>query len=93
MKKTVAILAILVMLFTAAAFAEETTAPTFTGGSLRGTPSLMILSAGLAGWRPGETLELDWNGRACTGIILARSVEADTASGPWKSEMIVELIP
>ncbi len=32
MKKAVAILAILVMLFTAAAFAEETTAPTFTGG-------------------------------------------------------------
>ena len=52
-----------------------------------------ILSAGLAGWRPGETLELDWNGHACTGVILARSVEADTASGPWKSEMIVELIP
>ena len=67
--------------------------PAFTGGSLRGPPSLMLLSAGLAGWRPGETLELDWNGRACTGIILARSVEADTGSGPWKSEMIVELIP
>ena len=66
-------------------------APAFAGGSLHGSPSLMILSAAVSGWRPGQTAEADYKDVHARGIITERSVDADTAAGPWKCEMIVEV--
>ena len=71
---------------------DLTDAPVFTGKVRRGSPSLMILSATVSGWRPGQTAEVDYKDVHARGIITERSVDADTASGPWKSEMIVEVI-
>ncbi len=71
---------------------DLTDAPVFAGGALHGSPSLMILSAAVSGWRPGQTVEVDYPDVHARGIITERGVDADTASGPWKSEMIVELV-
>ena len=62
----------------------------FAGGSLRGTKPLAILSATVAGWRPGQTVEVRQRNVSFRGIIVSRSVDADTAAGPWKCEMIIE---
>ena len=64
----------------------------FAGGSQRGTKQLAILSATVSGWRPGQTVEVRQGIVSFRGIILSRGVDADTATGSWKSEMIVELI-
>ena len=63
----------------------------FAGGSLRGTKQLAVLSAAVSGWRPGQTVEVHQGSVSFRGIIVSRGVDADTASGPWKSEMIVEV--
>ena len=63
----------------------------FAGGIQRGTKQLAILSAAVSGWRPGQTVEVRQGSVSIRGIIVSRSVDADTASGPWKSEMIVEV--
>ena len=71
---------------------DLTDAPTFAGGALHGAPSLMILSAAVAGWRPGQTVEVEYKGVHARGIIRERSVDADTGSGPWISQMICEVL-
>ena len=71
---------------------DLTDVPAFTGGVQRGTSSLMILSAAVSGWRPGQTAEVDYKDIHARGIITERSVDADTASGAWKCEMIVEVL-
>lgn len=71
---------------------DLTDAPAFAGGVQRGSPSLMILSAAVSGWRPGQTAEVDYKDVHARGIIAERSVDADTASGAWKCEMIVEVL-
>ena len=72
--------------------ADMTDAPASAGGTLRGTQSLMILSAVVSGWRPGQTVELDYHNIHIRGIITERSVDADTGDGAWKCELILELI-
>ena len=61
--------------------------PVFPSGG-----SLMILSCTVAGWRPGQTVEVEYKNIHARGIVIARSVDADTASGPWKCEMIAEVL-
>ena len=73
--------------------ADLTDAPAFAGGSLHGMPSLMILSAAVSGWRPGQTVDIEYKNIRVRGIVTERSVDADTASGNWKSELIGEVIP
>ncbi len=72
--------------------ADLTDIVSFAGGTLRGSMPLAVLSATVSGWRPGQTVEVRQGSVSFRGIIVSRSVDADTASGPWKSEMIVELI-
>ena len=59
---------------------------------MRGTKALAVLSATVSGWRPGQTVEVRQGSVSFRGIIASRSVDADTASGLWKSEMVVEVI-
>ncbi len=72
--------------------ADLTDAPASAGGSLRGTRALMILSAVVSGWRPGQTVEVDYQDSHIRGIITERSVDADTGDGAWKCELMLELI-
>ncbi len=67
-------------------------APAFPGGSLHGIPSLMILSVTVAGWRPGQTVNVEYKNIRARGIVKERSVDADTGDGAWKCELLVEMI-
>ena len=60
--------------------------PVFVSGG-----SLMILPCIVAGWRPGQTVEVEYKNIRARGIVTARSVDADTGSGPWKSEIMAEV--
>ena len=71
--------------------ADLTDTVSFVGGSLRGSKQLAVLSAVVSGWRPGQTVEVRQGSVSFRGIIVSRRVDADTASGPWKCEMIVEV--
>ena len=72
--------------------ADLTDAPAFVGGSLHGVPSMMVLSATVAGWRPGQTVEVEYKNIRALGIVKERSVDADTGDGAWKCELLVEVI-
>ena len=66
---------------------DLTDAPAFVNGG-----KLAILSCAVSGWRPGQTAEVRWKGISFRGIIQSRLVDADTGSGPWKCEMICEVL-
>ena len=51
----------------------------------------MILSTTVTGFQPGEEMTLAWEGKMYSGLILERMVEADTAMGPWSTQMLIEL--
>lgn len=53
---------------------------------------IMVLYATVAGWRPGQTVLVSYNDIQARGIIRNRSVNADTSTGPWSTEMIVEVL-
>ena len=67
-------------------------APAFAGGSLHGVPSMMILSATVAGWRPGQTVDVEYKNIRVRGIVKERSVDADTGDGAWKCELLCEVV-
>ena len=53
----------------------------------------MILSTAVTGFQPGEEMTLEYEGKTAAGLILERLVEADTASGPWHTQLLVQLHP
>lgn len=60
--------------------------PAFVDGGKK-----MILSTSVTGFQPGEEMTLEWEGRTLRGLILERGVDADNVSGPWKTELLVEV--
>ena len=50
-----------------------------------------ILSTTVTGFQPGEEMTLEADGMTCAGLILERRTEADTASGPWETQLLVEV--
>ena len=72
--------------------ADLTDVAAFTGGSQHGSPKLMILQAAVSGWRPGQTVEVEYKEIRARGIVTERSVDADTGYGAWKCELLVEVI-
>ena len=65
---------------------DLTDTPAFVSGG-----KIMILYAIVSGWRPGQTVEVEYKNIHARGIVIARSVDADTGAGAWKCEMLVEL--
>ena len=53
--------------------------------------NLAVLRLKVAGWPIGKKIEVRWQGRTLTGIIAERLVEADNQSGPWYSEVLLEV--
>ena len=51
----------------------------------------MILSTTVTGFQPGEEMTLVYSGKTASGLILERLVEADTVSGPWSTQLLIEL--
>ena len=66
---------------------DLTDAPAFVNGG-----KWAILPCTVSGWRPGQTAEVRWKDVSFRGIIRSRLVDADTGSGPWKCEMILEVL-
>ncbi len=51
----------------------------------------LILSTTVTGFQPGEEMSLEYGGQHYAGLILERLVEADSISGPWRSQLLVQL--
>ena len=48
-----------------------------------------ILTTSMVGWPAGSCLRYTWQGTGGEGRLLARSIDADNDSGPWKSELMI----
>jgi len=51
----------------------------------------MILSTNVVGFQPGDEMTLSFEGMTTKGLITSRMVDADSYSGPWKTQLLVEL--
>ena len=51
----------------------------------------MILSTTVTGFQPGEEMTLQYKGTTCNGLIMERMTDADTGTGPWRTELLIEL--
>ena len=51
----------------------------------------MILSTTVTGFQPGEELTLSYGELSAAGLVLERLTEADTASGPWLTQLLAEV--
>ena len=60
--------------------------PAFADGGRK-----MILSTTMTGFQPGEEMTLAWEGKTYSGLTLDRMTEADTAMGPWMTQLMVEV--
>lgn len=60
-------------------------APEFPSGDLA------ILRLKVTGWPVGKKVEVRWQGKVLTGIVAERLTEADNQSGPWYSEILLEV--
>ena len=65
---------------------DLTDRPAFAAGGRK-----MILSTTVTGFQPGEEMTLETEGKTYSGLILERMVEADTALGPWSTQLLIEL--
>ena len=65
---------------------DLTDRPSFADGGRK-----LILSTTVTGFQPGEEMTLETEGKTCSGLILERMVEADTAIGPWNTQLLIEL--
>ncbi len=51
----------------------------------------MILSTNVVGFQPGDEMTLSFEGTTTKGLITSRLVDADSYSGPWRTQLLVEL--
>ena len=65
---------------------DLTDAPMIAAGGTK-----MILSTSVTGFQPGEEMTLEVDGEHWRGLILERMVEADTAYGDWKTQLVIQL--
>lgn len=65
---------------------DLTDRPAFADGGKK-----MILSTTVTGFQPGEEMTLATEGKTYSGLILERMMEADTAIGSWKTQLLVEV--
>jgi len=65
---------------------DLTDRPTLADGGKK-----LILSTSVTGFQPGEEMTLAYGGKTYAGLILERMTEADTALGPWNTQLLVEL--
>ena len=65
---------------------DLTDRPSFADGGRK-----LILSTTVTGFQPGEEMTLETERKTCSGLILERMVEADTAIGPWVTQLLIDL--
>ena len=59
--------------------------PSFAAGNL------MILRTTVTGWPLGKRAAVEWKGKRVEGIVLERSVDADSVRGGWEGGLIVQM--
>ncbi len=52
---------------------------------------IAVLRLKVIGWLIGKKVEVWWQERKLTGIVVERLMEADNTSGPWYSEVLLEV--
>ena len=65
---------------------DLTDEPAFAFGGKR-----MILSTTVTGFQPGEELSLIYANKTVSGLILERMADADNVTGPWTTQLLVQL--
>ena len=65
---------------------DLTDAPMYALGGKR-----LILSTTVTGFQLGDEMTLDYRGTIISGLILERMVDADTAAGPWNTQLLAEV--
>jgi hypothetical protein len=53
----------------------------------------MILSTNVVGFQPGDEMTLSFAGTTTKGLIVSRLVDADSYTGPWKTELLIKIHP
>ena len=51
----------------------------------------MILSTNVIGFQPGDEMTWSFEGTTTKGLIVSRMVDADSYTGPWRTQLLVEL--
>ena len=51
----------------------------------------MILPTNVVGFQPGDEMTLSFEGTTTKGLIISRLVDADSYSGSWRTQLLVEL--
>ena len=59
--------------------------PVRTGGHL------LLLRTQPAGWLPGKRMRVQWKNESAEGLVVERSVDADTVKGNWQAELLLDL--
>lgn len=67
-----------------------------SAGDLLDVPSelpgnLLLVRTKALGWLPGKKMSVSWKGGSATGLVIERSIDADTVEGNWQSELLMEL--
>ncbi len=52
---------------------------------------LLLLRTRVTGWPLGKMISVKWKDGSAEGLVLERSVDADTAEGNWQCELLMEL--
>ena len=65
---------------------DLTDRPVYAGGGRK-----LILSTTVTGFQPGEGMTLEYGGKTSSGLILECLTDADTALGPWNTQLLVEM--
>ncbi len=50
----------------------------------------VVLTTRMAGWPEGSWVRYIWKGQFGEGRLISRAVDADTSSGVWRSELLIE---
>ena len=56
------------------------------------TADCVVLNTIMAGWPIGRRMELQYGGKTTNGVIVRQRFEADTGDGPWRTEMMAEVL-
>ena len=51
---------------------------------------LLLLRTRVTGWPLGKMISVKWKNGSAEGLVLERSVDADTAEGNWQCELLME---
>ena len=53
--------------------------------------NLVILRTAVTGWPLGKQIAVRWQDLRLTGLVIARSIDADNMQGSWEAELLLEV--